>query len=144
MQDIGALDANNTSLDTEWREQDIRAIVLNDLAHFVKALKQNGIKLGVSYHHWLHKHLGGHDKIMQSLLRTQDTLRVFTCDVYQIVWSSLCARGCVSKQSRERRREVDGGSCSRLDDLDVLASAAADQGVHGKLELHRVNVSFEL
>lgn len=64
MQDISALNTDNTALDTERWEQNVGAVILDDLAHFVETLQQNGIELGVSHHHWLHKHLCGHDKVM--------------------------------------------------------------------------------
>jgi hypothetical protein len=68
MKNIGTLDSDHTSLDTERRQQDIGAIVLDDLAHLVKTLEQNSIELGVSHHDGLHKDLCRHDKIVQALL----------------------------------------------------------------------------
>jgi hypothetical protein len=72
MQDICALDSDHTPLDTEWRQQDVGAIVLDDLSHLVKAFEENGIELGVSHHDRLHKDLCRHDEIMQALLGTQN------------------------------------------------------------------------
>lgn len=81
MQDVGALNSDNASLNAERREQDVRAVVLDDLAHFVEAFEQNGIKLGVCDHDRLDKHFGGHYKIVQTLLSTENTLRVLSRDV---------------------------------------------------------------
>jgi len=144
VQDIGALDSDHASLDAEWRQQDVRAIVLDDLAHFVETLKQDRIQLSVSHHDRLHEDFGGHDKIVQALLRTNDGLGGFTCNIDQIIWPALSTRGRVAEQARKGRREVDGGSSGRLDHLDVLASAPTDQGMHGQFELHRIYIALEL
>jgi hypothetical protein len=74
MQDIGALDSDNTTLDAQRGQQNVGAVVFDDLANFVKALEQNGIKLGISHHDGLHKDFGRHDEIMQALLGTKDAL----------------------------------------------------------------------
>ena len=144
MQDISALDSNHTSLYPKWWQQDVRAIVLNNLAHLVQSFEQNCIKLSISNHHWLHKDLGGHDKIMQALFGTNDALGSFSRNIHQVIWSSLSTRGRIPKESGEWWWEVNSSVGGRFDHLDVLAATAANQRVHGQLELHGINVSLEL
>lgn len=70
MENIGTLDADHTALHAKGRQKDIGTVVLNDLAHLVKTLKNYGIELGVGDHDGLHKDLCRHDQVMQTLLGT--------------------------------------------------------------------------
>jgi hypothetical protein len=126
VQDIGALNANNAALESKRWQQNVRAVVLDDLAHLVQALEDDGVNLGVSDHDRLHEDLGGHDKIVQTLLCAQDGLGALTRDVDEVVGPPRCTLGRVTEQPGERRWEVDGGARGRLNHLDVLAATAAD------------------
>ena len=144
MENVSALHAHDASLDAEWWHQDVRAVVLDDLAHLVEALEQDGVQLSVSDHNGLHEDLCLHDQVVQTLLGAQNAFRVLTGDVDQVVRSALGPGRRVAEQAGERRREVDGRAGGRLDDLDVLAATPTNQCVHGQLELHGVDVALEL
>lgn len=144
MENIGALDAHDTTLQSQGRQKNVGAVVLDDLAHLVKTLEQDRIQLGVRHHHRLHEDFGGHDQVMQALLGTQDGLGALSRDVNQVIRAALGLGRRVAEQAREGRGEVDGRARGRLNQLDILAPSAADERVHGKLQLHRIHVSLEL
>lgn len=144
MKNIGSLNTDNATLHAQRRQEDVGAIVLDDLAHFVKAFENDGIKLCVCHHDGLHKYLGRHDQIMKALLGPKNAFRVLTSDVDQIIRTSLRAGGSITEKAGEGRGKVNRGPGGRLDQLDVLASPSADQCMHGQLQLHCIHISLEL
>jgi hypothetical protein len=144
VQDICALYTNNTALESKRRKQNVGTIVLNDLAYFVKSLEQNSVQLGIRNHDRFDKNLGRHDQVMESLLCTQDTFRALSRDVNQIFGSTCGTWRRVAKYARKGWWEVDGCPGSRLNQLDVLASASTNQCVHGQFKLHGIDIAFEL
>lgn len=144
VQDICALNSDHAALNSERWQQDVGAIIVDDLTDLIQSFKQDGVELGVCDHDGFHEHLGRHDKIVETLLRTQNAFRGFTRDVDKIIGSPLSAGRRVAKQTRKWRWEVDGGPGGRLDHLDVLAPTAADKRVHSQLELHCIHVALQL
>src|SRR5690348_3910179 len=101
MQNVGALDADNASLNAKRGQQDIGAVVLDYFAHLVQSLEQDGVKLGVGYHDGLDEDLGGHDKIMQTGLGTKNRLGVLSSDVDEVIGPSLGTWRRVSEEPRK-------------------------------------------
>jgi hypothetical protein len=131
MQDIRALYTNNTALESKRGEQDVRTIVLNDLAHFVKSLEQYSVQLGIRHHDRLDKNLGRHNQVMKPLLCAQDAFRALSRNINQVFGSTCSTWRRIAKYAGEGWWEVDGCPSSRLNQLDVLTSASTNQCVHG-------------
>lgn len=144
MEDLGALDTNETTLAAQLREQHVGAIHLHDLADLVEAIEQDVIDFVGVHNDILHVDLDAHDQLAQLLLGPRDLLGGLSGDVDLIFGATMGARGRVTEDSREGRREVDGRSGGSLDQLDVFASATADQSVHGQFEFQSIDMAFEL
>lgn len=144
VQHFGALNTNQTPLGTELRKEDVGAVHLHHLADLVQTVEQDVVDLVRVDNDILDVDLHAHHKFLKLLLRTCNLLLRITGDVDLVLAATMSTRRRVAENARERRREVNGRASGSLDQLDVLASTAADQGVHGQLQLHSVHVTFEL
>ena len=133
MQDLGALNPNKTALAAQLREENIGAVHLHNLANLVQPVEQDVVDLARVDHNVLDIDLDSHHQLSKLLLGPSNLLRRLARDVHLIFASTVRSGRGITKDSWERRGEVDGSASRGFDELDVLAGAATDQGVHGQL-----------
>jgi hypothetical protein len=144
MQHLSALNPNKTALAAQLREEDIGAVHLHDLADLVQPVKQDVVDLARIDHNVLHIYFDTHHQLSKLLLSPCNLLRSFASDINLILASTVRARRGVAENAWEGWGEVDGGASRGFDELNILAGAATDQGVHGQLQLDGINMAFEL
>lgn len=144
IENVRSLHTENTACVTKRRQKDIRAIGLDDFADLVKSLQKDVINLASSHVHVLDESFGGHDQIVEPLLRQQDVIHSVSGDDDFISSAQRDgARSSVAKDRREHGREVDRGTSGRLDHLNVPSVAARDQTVQRELQANGVHLALE-
>lgn len=144
MQNFGALDSNEASLAAQLGEQHVGSVHLHHLSHLIQTVEQDVVDLARADNHILNKDLHTHHQLTQFLLSTSNLFRCLSRDVNLILAPTIRTGGDVAENLGEWRGEVNGGAGSGFDELDVLAGATTNQGVHGRVEFNGVHVAFEL
>jgi len=129
---------------TERGQQNVRAVLLNDLLDLVQPLKQDIVDLTCSDRNVLDKGLCRHDQLMQPLFGLKNIVLALTRndDLVSCSWEG--ANRSVAEDGREEWWKIDCSIRSRLDELDVASMSSADEVVQRKLEFDSVYLSHEL
>lgn len=144
MQHIQPLHPDRVPLAGKGREHDVRRVSLHYLANLIQPVQKNGVNLGRRYLHVLDEDSNSHCGVMKPLLGHVNRLLRVTSDEDFVGISAARVRRAVAVHLREWRREVYGSAGGRLDQLDVLPVAAANDLVNRQLQLGDVDVSAEL
>ncbi len=126
---FNSLDADQITRRAELREEDEGAIHFHDLSDLVQACEKDAVNLWWRHNTVLHEQSCRRRQLVNLCLSHGDVLRSFASDEDLLWVSSLCSWVAVSIDLREWWWEVDGGIGSRLNELDVLSGASADDGV---------------
>lgn len=144
MQHLGALNPNEAALATQLREKNIRPVHFHHLPDLIQTVQQNVVDLARADNDILDKDLHSHHQLPQLLLCTSNLFRRLTRNINFVLASTIRTGRDVAENLGEGRREIDGGACSGLNELDVLAGATTDQGVHRRVQFDSVHMAFEL
>lgn len=144
MQDLCALDPNQTSLATKLWEQHIRSICLHNLADFIKSVEYYTINLVRRYHYILDVAFGVQDQLVKFLFCMVDAILIFPSDVHFIFASSVRSLGRVPIDAGEGRWKVYRGIGGSFDKADILAGSATYDCVQGQLELQHIEGPVQL
>ena len=144
MQHIQPLHSHHVTLAGKRWEHDVGCVGLHHLANFVQSAQEDGVNLGRRDLYILNEDPDSHGGVVQPLLRHLNRLLGVPRDEDIVRLPAMRVRGAVAVHLRERRRKIDGCSGGRLDQLDILPVAAADNLMNRKFQLDDIHYTTEL
>lgn len=144
IENVGALNADNSILATHLREQNIGTVHLHDLANLVEPAKQNIVDFGIRDGDIFAECFCRVDEIGQPHFSICNLVLTPSSDDDLVVWSSDGILRAVSVDLRKWGREVYCRISRGLDIRDVFASSTTYEAMECQIDFNRVYVELTL